>query len=535
MKTLNKITSLLTRLSNKNYFPISMRIFSLLLFILFIIALVLGSVKILTYDFTNKATMFIVWILWWPFLYITLFFFARIWCGVLCPLSLANQLGNMIHKGKGINYRKWAFVPFVLFFVIVYIEQTSGLFLSTSVTLWFFVLSFITAFVMGILFLRFSFCKLICPIGVILGVFSRISMIGLRTKKEICDKCPKKTCILGGRTNPCPVFLNVPAIKSNRDCLMCMNCIKNCPYDSAHIGVVSPGKEIMEKRDFILSESYFIICLLGLATVLTTNGTSLFRKILTVFSITLSGSILRLVDFVLGLGLFIIIFSVVGYVSAKSMNVKPKEFLSELGYYYLPIVFFIMFYTISFGFLGPWLPISDGIISLIKYIFLIVGAIWSAYIIVKISLPKINAKLARCAMISFLLLIFTLFAGVLIQDPLNVVAQPDKTVFAHQGEVIHMESFSMGFDPNIIVVEKGTEVVLFVDNIDIMHAFDLAEFDVHYVLFPAEKLEIRFTPDKTGEFEFTCSIPGHTEAGMKGKLIVVDVLTEDDETGFTVT
>lgn len=32
--------------------------------------------------------------------------------------------------------------------------------------------------------------------------------------------------------------------------------------------------------------------------------------------------------------------------------------------------------------------------------------------------------------------------------------------------------------------------------------------------------KMRFTPMEAGEYEFYCSVEGHREAGMKGKLIV---------------
>lgn len=525
---MKRITEWLTRISTSNSIPLATRIGGLLFFLFLLAAFLFGTIKIASYEFTSKTAMIIVWSLWWPFIYLTLFFIARMWCGFICPLSLVNQWGNRLHKGRTINYRRWAFLPFVLFFIVVYLEQTSGLFLSVPVTIVFFSLFFVIAFVMGVLFTRYSFCKIICPIGTLLGVFSRLSIIGVRTKKDICATCTEKSCLLGGKAQPCPMFNNVPAIASNKDCLMCMNCVKNCPHDSAHIAVVAPGKEILEKRNFTLSESYFIIALFGFAAVLTANGTILTRKILEAFHISLNGAVLRGADFLIAIGLFIVVFTLFGYVCAKIISVKPKKFLSEAGYIYLPTIFFILFFTIAFGFLQPWLALGERMITAFKLFFLGIGVVWSAYLIIKMAVPavtpdkkKLTKKMVMAIQFFLLVLIALLWAGVFIGTLLDA-GTTENALLVKEGDIVKIDAYSMGFDPTVLVVKKGTKVVIDVTNKDIVHSFDIDEFNVHQVIKGGETTRITFTPNKTGEFQFYCIIPGHTEAGMKGILRVVE-------------
>ena len=421
-------------------------------------------------------------------------------------------------------------MPFVLFFVIVYLEQMSGLFLSTFVTFWFFIIFFLLALFMGLILSRFAFCKLVCPIGTILGLFSRLSIIGLRTKKKICQTCPKKFCLIGGKKPPCPMFINVPKINSNKDCLLCVNCKKNCPHDSIHIGVIKPGLELVEKIDFTIAESFFIFAMLGLAAILTTNGTMLARKLLYSFSIFLFGASLRLVDFMIGIGFFLILYVVLCFIISKVVKINLKTVLSDLGYYYLPLLFMIMFYTISFGFLGPWLPISEKAMVLIKYFFLALGSIWSIYLIRRIKLPnhdllsKKQINLGKSVLLVFLSLIVIFWAVFFISN--NVTFGDKEPVVSRPGEVILMDSFSMGFTPNVIIAEVGKEISININNIDISHSFDLDEFNVHVYLPSATKVMVNFTPDKVGEFIFFCNIPGHTEAGMRGRLIIVESIDE---------
>jgi len=378
----------LRNLLKKESFPLGFRVISLLFFILLMFTLYFGSITSLTIDLTSKLSLLIVWTLWWPFLYVSLLFFSRAWCGFLCPLSLANEIGNTIHNGKSVNVLKWSFVAYIIFFFVVFIEQTSGLFLSANTTLIFFSAFFITAFVFGLLFSRWSFCRLICPIGTLLGVFSRLSFIGLRTQKEKCIICKTKDCLVGGKALRCPMSNNVPNTQSNKNCLLCVNCIKNCPYDSPDIKLLSPGKEIIDGVNFSISESLFIIGLIGLTFILNSNGVRLFRKIPEFLDLSLNGSLLRLADFVLAIGLIIIAFIILSYITSELLKINFGDGLKKFGYVYLPLTFSIMFLTIVFGFLAPYVKLNDLIIALSKYFLLTIGTLWSIYFSYKIIYQK---------------------------------------------------------------------------------------------------------------------------------------------------
>jgi uncharacterized cupredoxin-like copper-binding protein len=47
-------------------------------------------------------------------------------------------------------------------------------------------------------------------------------------------------------------------------------------------------------------------------------------------------------------------------------------------------------------------------------------------------------------------------------------------------------------------------------------------FDVHMSTMPGGSTTIKFTPQEAGEYEVFCTVEGHKEAGMIGKLVVVD-------------
>ncbi len=421
---------MLQKLFKSPWFPITTRIAALLAFVIVLLSLIFGNVRLGPFDFTGNLGMLVLWSLWWPFLYITILFLARGWCGFLCPIGLANEVGNRIHKGTPISLVKWGVVPYLIFFLVVFWEQISGVFVSVQATLLFIGAFFAVAFVMGVLVPRLMFCRLICPIGTLLGTFSRLSIIGLRTNPEICARCLTKDCIKGNKVPPCPMYNPVPMMNSNKNCLLCMNCIKNCPYESAKIGFVKPDKEFRQESLFTKSESLFIIGLLGLVFLFTHNGSKLLRIPLDLFDISVSGPltliILRGYDFIISLATFTLIYLAMVWISSKALKLKFNYGVKRFGYAYLPLVFAIFFFTLVFGFISPWFDFSlpDYFIAWPKYLLLIIGSIWS--ISLTISFARMGTVSLQQSVFGalphllFLMAIVGVWAFYVIPGPLNI-------------------------------------------------------------------------------------------------------------------
>ncbi len=77
------------------------------------------------------------------------------------------------------------------------------------------------------------------------------------------------------------------------------------------------------------------------------------------------------------------------------------------------------------------------------------------------------------------------------------------------------------FTPSTITVKKGDNVIIRLTSADVKHGFSLPGFNISKEVDAQTPVTIEFVADKTGTFEFRCSVPcgeGHSE--MTGQLAV---------------
>ena len=79
------------------------------------------------------------------------------------------------------------------------------------------------------------------------------------------------------------------------------------------------------------------------------------------------------------------------------------------------------------------------------------------------------------------------------------------------------------FEPGEITVKKGQPVVLVLRSADVAHGIRIRELNVDVKVGKGGSAEVRFTPDKTGDFVGHCSVfCGSGHGSMAFKVHVVD-------------
>jgi ferredoxin len=204
-----------------------------------------------------------IWDLWHPILVFTIIFVGRLWC-FACPIGAVGDWTQSVfclNKKYPEKYRN-LWIAVILFLLIFAAERHLFMFTrnppNTALLLIFFTG---LAVVMGAIFEKRAFCRYICPIGLVLGVFSMLSIIELRCKsKKTCADHDIKECVIGTEAGKgCPMSEFPQTMERNNYCTMCMECVKSCSKDNIRISPRLPGVDIIKSRKTHMDEAYLVL------------------------------------------------------------------------------------------------------------------------------------------------------------------------------------------------------------------------------------------------------------------------------------
>ncbi|WP_457755930.1 4Fe-4S binding protein [Thermodesulfatator indicus] len=210
-------------------------------------------------------------------------FLGRIVCGWICPFGLLQELLYKIKTQKFACPRVLFAVKYFLlvFFVILLpallVSKTgygkvwfcrlicpAGTFeagllnlalrpelaaLVKSLFYWKVAL-LLTILTLCVFYFRF-FCKVLCPLGLIYGLFNKVGFFKLKWHEKACldcDICEKV----------CPMGLKIPEELNSVECIRCLNCLKGCPAKVIELEFSSILTERFDSRKSIGKKRYKI-------------------------------------------------------------------------------------------------------------------------------------------------------------------------------------------------------------------------------------------------------------------------------------
>ncbi len=359
---MKKLNSLL----QKWYFPVFLKYISLALYIVLIVTGLMAystdAAFLKQLRNTNLGNL-IVWSYWWPAIIILAVFFGRIWC-MVCPVELITTFFAKIglkRKRPAWLLSGWAIT---VFYIIILFIGIQGFAIHRNP---FFMAVYLLAIVgvsviIGSIYEKNTFCRYVCPVGYLLGLYSRLSFFGWRVKdKNICDSCKDKSCIhkkyqYNLNYKSCGVDLYPANITDNSDCILCAGCLKTCSNYQSHPNTDRPSPQFkyigfandlfqlkplrMAEMIFVLVVSGFVIseiwsewkvtdAYLSFLPDLVIKPLAIENKFVSGF---LKGAILfAFVPFILWLLPFL-------FARLAGVAIKFKEYLLNYGIAFIPII-----------------------------------------------------------------------------------------------------------------------------------------------------------------------------------------------------
>lgn len=259
----------------------------ILVMALFIPVTITGLIGPQTRDSSMALNFFWAW--WWPGY---LFFFAfvgRAWCAV-CPFMITGEwirkLSLWIWPRELLPWpTKWmnrwgAWILFAGFAAIYLWEHLWDLPHTAYLSAWLLLIITAGAVIGSLLYERRLWCRYLCPIGGMNGMFAKLAMVEVRSLQQVCgSQCDTFGCYKGSPATPvnftpslptegqatggCPLYSHPAQLQDNRDCVLCMTCLKACPNRSVQVNLRFPATDLLEEHQGFWAEVALLLLLLG--------------------------------------------------------------------------------------------------------------------------------------------------------------------------------------------------------------------------------------------------------------------------------
>ncbi len=192
--------------------------------------------------------------------------FGRIYCSVICPLGIMQDiyswLGGKFKKNRFsyVKEHKWlrysVLALFIICLIIGFAPVTTLLapystygrivtsFYMRNVTVS--IIAWVVMLVLGVLAFLYgrAYCNSICPVGTILSFFSRFSLFRVRIDENKCKHCGlcEKNCKARA------IDVKNGTVDYSR-CVVCGDCTAQCKFDAMRYSAKKPAHEVSSEPD----------------------------------------------------------------------------------------------------------------------------------------------------------------------------------------------------------------------------------------------------------------------------------------------
>lgn len=237
----------------------------------------------------SSVTLNLFWAWWWPGYLFLFVFVGRLWCAV-CPFMITaewlRRLSLWLFPRQQLAWNtqwlnRWG--AWILFggFVAIYLwEQLWDLPHHAYLSAWLLLTITAGAVIFSLIYERRLWCRYLCPIGGMNGMFAKLAMVELRSSQQVCgSQCQTFGCYKGSGVTPvlfadalpnegqatggCPLYSHPAQLQNNRDCTLCMTCLKACPNRSVQFNLRFPNSDLLDHHQGFAAEVALLLLLLG--------------------------------------------------------------------------------------------------------------------------------------------------------------------------------------------------------------------------------------------------------------------------------
>jgi polyferredoxin len=230
-------------------------------------------------DRLHNGALNLFWAWWWPLILLGFPLVGRLWCA-FCPFMVWGEISQRLARRLGWQPARWprgnsddwaspllaaGFAAILLWEEVWNLQNTAWL--SSCLLL----LITAGAVIGSLRFEKRFWCRYLCPVGGMNGLFAKLSILELRAQVGTCSgSCSTYACFKGGpadgeglATAGCPLATHPAHLSDNRNCVLCLTCAQACPHRSVQLALRPPAADLQREMDPPVGEPGLILVLAG--------------------------------------------------------------------------------------------------------------------------------------------------------------------------------------------------------------------------------------------------------------------------------
>jgi transcriptional regulator with AAA-type ATPase domain len=227
----------------------------------------------------HNGALNLFWAWWWPLILLTYPLVGRLWCS-FCPFMVWGEIAQRLGRWLGWTPSRWPrgdtdrwAAPLLAagFGAILIWEEVADLRDTARLSSCLLLLITAGAVIGSLRFEKRFWCRYLCPVGGMNGLFAKLAISELRAQVGTCSgSCSSYACFKGGpaegegmATAGCPLGTHPAHLVDNRNCVLCLTCAQACPHRSVQLRLRPPAADLQRDMTPTTGEAGLILVLAG--------------------------------------------------------------------------------------------------------------------------------------------------------------------------------------------------------------------------------------------------------------------------------